>query len=83
MDTPRGTRCLRLDFPVYELAGERVLEKRGDVVDCDYHACMEGHPMAPGMIFPGDLYARTSTGLRFCSRHFTESDIVSLTPRGV
>jgi hypothetical protein len=44
---------------------------------------MEGHPMAPGMIFPGDLYARTSTGLRFCSRHFTASDIVSLTPRGV
>ena len=75
MDTPRGKRCLRLDFPTYELAGARVLVKRGSVVDCDYHACISP------MIAPGDLYVRTSTGLRFCNLHFTESDIISPPPR--
>jgi hypothetical protein len=75
MDTPRGTRCLRLDFPVYELAGARVVTASKDY-PCDYHVCDFD-------VSKGEDHVLTSTGLRFCNLHFDASDIVSLTPRGV
>ena len=73
MDTPRGKRHLRLDFPVYELAGARVVTASRDY-ECD-------NPVCERDVSKGEDHILTSTGLRFCNLHFTEDDIVSLSPR--
>jgi hypothetical protein len=68
---------IRADHEWFELRGAEVRKKRGpSVVDCDVHGCMAQHPAAPNMIFPGNTYARISTGLNVCHLHFEPSDVV-------
>jgi hypothetical protein len=68
-------RRIRADFENYELRNARVFKARKD-----YPFCV----LCWGKIYAGHLYARVSeTRLEVCKAHFTESDIVSLTPRDV
>ena len=76
-------RRIRGDHPNYELryARFRVARKEYECAWCSGYEMLEG---GWSKIRRRDTYARISeTRLPVCSAHFDESDIVSLSPRGV
>jgi hypothetical protein len=74
-------RRIRNDHPNYELRNARVRVARKEY-ECAWCYSSARDAFAP--ILSGETYARISeTRLPVCSAHFDESDIVSLSPRGV
>lgn len=73
-------RRIAQTHPIYELRWAQVRVAR-HAYPCDDHACYERvmwkeHGDGEGnCIRPGDTYAYVSTGLRFCSAHFTADHI--------
>ena len=76
-------RRIKSDCASYELRGAQVRKARRDY-ECDYHQCymqIMGQSDGPDdfkAIWAGQDYAYVSTGLRFCSDHYSPTDIIEV-----